>query len=207
MNFSNNVSFASLPLFLPTIVSEMGSFTTVESNGLLAPPYFLCFLLIIAISILSDRVCLRGPFAAFFAFLSAVGFILLGATTSVTSRYVGTFFAVLIFVTTSIVLIWNANTNSTSSKRAGGLWIIMTVGQCGPLLGTNVFPSNQSPLYREGSWICCAFALLSGVTALVLSFCLWQENEKMDRLHGPLKELDPVERPQNDGIPRFRYII
>jgi hypothetical protein len=83
----------------------------------------------------------------------------------------------------------------------------MTVGQCGPLLGTNVFPASQAPLYREGSWICCAFALLSGVTALVLSFCLWQENKKMDRLYGPLEELDPVERPENDGIPRFRYII
>lgn len=83
----------------------------------------------------------------------------------------------------------------------------MTVGQCGPLLGTNVFPSSQGPLYREGMWICCAFALLSGVTAMVLSFCLWQENKKMDRLYGPLEELDPVERPENDGVPRFRYII
>lgn len=131
--------------------------------------------------------------------------VCLGATTSVTSRYVGTFFAVLIFISASIVLIWNANTNSTSSKRAGGLWIIMTVGQCGPLLGTNVFPSSQASLYREESWICCTFALLSGVTALVLSLCLWQENKKMDRLY----ELDPVERLENYayGVPRFRYII
>lgn len=81
----------------------------------------------------------------------------------------------------------------------------MTVGQCGPLLGTNVFPSSQASLYREESWICCTFALLSGVTALVLSLCLWQENKKMDRLY----ELDPVERLENYayGVPRFRYII
>lgn len=207
MNFSNNVSFASLPLFLPTIVSEMGSFTTVEANGLVAPPYFLCFILIIVVSLLSDRMRLRGPFAALFSVLSAVGFILLGTTESVTSRYIGTFLAVLIFVTTSIVLVWTANTNSTSSKRAGGLWIIMTLGQCGPLLGTNMFPSSQAPLYRTGSWVCCAFALLSAAAAATQSLLLWFENRKMDRIHGPLEVLEAKLQTEDDGVLRYRYII
>lgn len=46
MYFSCNVSFASLPVFLPTILEEMG-FTRVTAQGLTAPPYFLSFLVTI----------------------------------------------------------------------------------------------------------------------------------------------------------------
>ena len=46
MYFSCNVSFSSLPVFLPTIVQEMG-FTSVTAQGLSAPPYFVAFLVTI----------------------------------------------------------------------------------------------------------------------------------------------------------------
>ncbi|CAG8022823.1 unnamed protein product [Penicillium olsonii] len=207
-NFCNNVSFASLPLFLPTIVSEMGTFTEVQSNGITAPPYLLCFILIIVVSMISDKLRMRGPFAAFFAVLSAIGFILLGTTDTVGPRYLGTFLAVMIFVTTSIVLIWNSNTNSTGSKKAGGLWIMMTVGQCGPLLGTNVFPDADKPFYRKGSWICCAFALLSAATASTLSFLLWRENKRRDRIYGPVREGTQVDMSSTESQEaNLRYII
>ncbi|GME54337.1 unnamed protein product [Neofusicoccum parvum] len=184
MNFSCNVSFASLPLFLPTIISELGTFSTIKSNGLSAPPYLLCFLLIIATAYTSDRLRLRGPFATFSALMSATGFIILGSATSVTARYIGIFFAVQIFVTVAVVLVWNANTNETGSKRAGGLWIMMTVGQCGPLLGTNMFPEEEGPYYRKGMWVSCSFALTAATASALLSFLLWRENKQRDRLYG-----------------------
>lgn len=208
MNFSNNFSFASLPLFLPTIVSEMGSFTEVQSNGITAPPYLLCFILIIVTSLLSDKLRVRGPFCAIFSLLSAIGFILLGTTETVGPRYLGCFLAVLIFVTTSVVLVWNSNTNFTGSSKAGGLWIIMTVGQCGPLLGTNVFPASEGPYYRRGSWICCGFALLSSAAAATLSFLLWRENKRRDRDYGPVREGQRIDVSSLEGREAgLRYII
>lgn len=208
MNFCNNVSFASLPLFLPTIISEMGSFTEVESNGVTAPPYVLCFVMIIVTSVLSDKLRMRGPFCALFAIIAAIGFILLGTTEGVGPRYLGSFLVVLIFVTTSLVLIWSSNTNSTGSKKAGGLWIMFTVGQCGPLLGTNVFPSSDGPSYRKGSWVCCAFSLLSATYASLLSFLLWRENKRRDCVYGPVREGQKVDmssaQSQEAGL---RYII
>lgn len=47
MYFSCNVSFASLPVFLPTILEEMG-FSSINAQGLTAPPYFLAFLVTIS---------------------------------------------------------------------------------------------------------------------------------------------------------------
>lgn len=103
MYFSCNVSFASLPLFLPTIISEMGSFTSQQSNGLSAPPYLLCFIVIIIASFVSDRMRLRGPFVASFALIAGVGFIILATTSATGPRYFGIFLAVNIFVSIAVM--------------------------------------------------------------------------------------------------------
>lgn len=94
MYFSVNVGFASLPLFVPTIISEMGRFTTVQSQGLTAPPYLLCFFVILITAWLTDKVRVRGPFVTFFSLFAAVGYILLGTAKGVAARYVGIFFAI-----------------------------------------------------------------------------------------------------------------
>ncbi|KAL0260307.1 hypothetical protein SLS55_003993 [Diplodia seriata] len=200
MNFACNISFSSLPLFLPTIISQLGAFSPIASNGLSAPPYLLSFLLIILTARASDHLRLRGPFATFSALLSASGFAVLGATTSPAARYAGIFLAVQIFVTVAVVLVWNVNTNETGSKRAGGLWLVMTLGQCGPLLGTNVFPADEAPYYRRGMWVSCAFALVAAAASAALSLALWRENRRRDRVYG--KPADDQGRPTGraDGL-------
>lgn len=107
VNFSTNVSFASLPLFLPTIISDLGNFNDLTSNGLSAPPYLLCFFVIIATAWLSDRYRVRGPFACFFASVACVGYLVLALTSDVAPRYFGLFLVVLIFTTVAIVLVRN----------------------------------------------------------------------------------------------------
>lgn len=162
----------------------MGTFDTLAANGLSAPPYAFAFLVMIACAFLSDYLRMRGPIAVFFALVASVGYLILALTDGVAPRYVGIFLVVLIFVTVSTVLVWNANTNESGSKRAGGLWIIMTVGQCGTLLGTNMFPADEAPYYRRGMWIGFAFSMLSACVCASLSFLLWRENRRRDRLYG-----------------------
>lgn len=136
--FSCNVSFASLPLFVPTIISGLGTFTKIQSNGLSAPPYVLCFFMIILLTWLSDRYKMRGPFAIFASLVAAIGFIIQATAKGTAARYIGVFLAVQVFCCVAITLAWVSNIHSTESKRAGGMVILATIGQCGPLLGTNV---------------------------------------------------------------------
>ncbi|KAH8894383.1 MFS general substrate transporter [Thozetella sp. PMI_491] len=207
-NFSTNVSFASLPLFLPTIISDMGAFDTLTSNGLSAPPYLLCFFLIVIISFVSDRVRARGPFACGFAVLASVGYLIVILADGVAARYFGIFLVVLIFVTVSVNLVWNANTNENESKRAGGLWLIMTVGQCGTLLGTNMFPSTDKPRYYKGMWIGFAFSMVAAVLTGTLSYLLWRENKRRDKVYG--RVTPGQEGVISEGRPAeatMRYII
>ncbi|KAI0905693.1 retrograde regulation protein 2 [Ustulina deusta] len=200
MYFGCNVSFASLPLFVPSIIAEIGSFSRIQANGLSAPPYLLTFILIIACAFISDRVRMRGPFVCFFGIMSAIGFLLLATTEGAAPRYLGVYFAITIFVSVAILIPWVSNSHNTESKRAGGYAIFATLGQAGPLLGTNIFPSNEAPYYRKGSWISFSFCILVAVTSAAFSFLLYRENRRLDKVHRDEGEEGLSQRG-------FRYVI
>lgn len=205
MYFACNVSFASLPLFVPTIIAEIGYFPQLQANGLSAPPYLLSFILIIIVCFVSDRLRLRGPLVSFFGFVSAVGFILLATTTSPAPRYIGIYLAITVFVCIALLLSWVPNIHSTESKRTGGWAIFATLGQCGPLVGTNLFPPSEGPYYRKGSLISMAFCLLVGVSAAIFSLLLHLENRRLDKI---FEEEAAEGEGGNARRPRgFRYII
>ncbi|KAN0099230.1 MFS general substrate transporter [Hyaloscypha variabilis] len=206
--FGCNVCFASLPLFVPTIISEMGAFTAIQSNGLSAPPYVLCFISIVTCAFISDRVGVRGPFVAGAGLVAAIGYILLATQKTVAVRYFGFFLATIIFTSVALVLSWVSNTHATDSKRAAGLAILATGGQCGPVLGTNIFPPNDAPFYRKGMWISCGACLLVFFLASLQSFLLWKENQRRDKKYG--KQRDTTYIPVQDELGNdkyFRYVI
>lgn len=60
--------------------------------------------------------------------------------------------------------------------------ILNLVGQCGPLLGTNIFPESEKPLYRKGLWVSAAMCLMVAVLAVLLE--LWIGYEKRVMLKG-----------------------
>jgi uncharacterized membrane protein YeaQ/YmgE (transglycosylase-associated protein family) len=202
-HLGRQVSFASLPLFVPTIIAEIGVFSTLQSNGLSAPPYLFCFFVILAINFTADRLHIRGPFISAFALIAAVGFILLATTTAPVPRYLGVYLAIMIFVCVSLIVGWVSNMHSTESKRSGGWTVFQTLGQCGPLLGTNVFPTNEKPFYVQGSWISTAFCLLVAIVSAGLSFSLWRENKNLDRIF----DENPETETETGASRGFRYII
>ena len=92
MYFSCNVSFASLPVFLPTILEEMG-FTKINAQGLTAPPYFVSFLMTLGTTYIADRTQQRGFMVMTCSCIGGIGYILLVATEPVGIRYFGVFLA------------------------------------------------------------------------------------------------------------------
>ena len=92
MYFSCNVSFSSLPVFLPTILKEMG-FTAVNAQGLSAPPYFVSFLVTIGSTFLADRIQQRGLTVMIVSIVGGVGYIRLATCKSVGPKYFGVFLA------------------------------------------------------------------------------------------------------------------
>jgi retrograde regulation protein 2 len=92
MSFSLNVSFSSLPVFLPTVIRDMG-FTAIKAQGLTAPPFLLSFMLTLSTTWLADRLQQRGLVIACLSATGAIGYLLLATCTSVVVRYIGVFLA------------------------------------------------------------------------------------------------------------------
>lgn len=216
MYFSCNVSFSSLPVFLPTILSEMG-FTSIQAQGLSAPPYFLAFLLTIATTYIADRTQQRGLTIIVLSLVGAAGYILLAATSGTGPRYTGVFLAAAgIFPCIGNILPWVLNNQGSDTKRGTGIALLNLIGQCGPLLGTRLYPATDGPYYRVGMWVCAAFMLFNGLLALALRSLLLWENKVLDAKFGPVAR--PVSTgsvdikaqsaggEENDG-PRFRYVL
>lgn len=220
MYFSCNVSFSSLPVFLPTILSEMG-FSSINAQGLSAPPYFLAFLLVIATTYIADRTQQRGLVIFVLSLIGALGYILLGATSATGPRYTGVFFAAAgIFPAIANILPWVLNNQGSDTRRGTGIAILNIVGQCGPLLGTRLYPAGEGPYYRVGMWTCAGFMIFNGILALALRALLSWENRKLDEkygkvglsaAHGTTKSTEGISESTNFGDenegPSFRYIL
>ena len=105
MYFSCNTSFASLPVFLPTVLNEMG-FTAIDAQGLTAPPYFVAFLVTIGSAYVADKTQQRGLTILVVSVISAVGYVILASTVSVPARYFAVFLAVFSFPAIANILPW-----------------------------------------------------------------------------------------------------
>lgn len=188
MYFSCNVSFSSLPVFLPTIIKEMG-YTAVTAQGLSAPPYFLSFLLTIGTTWVADKTQQRGLVIIVMSIIGAVGYVLLATTTAVAPRYLGTFLAAAgVFPCIANILPWVSNNQGSDTRRGVGFVLLNLVGQCGPLLGTRIYPTSDGPRYVTGQAVCAGFMFFTTLLALGLRTLLAWENRKLDKKYGTVEE-------------------
>ncbi|OCT45064.1 putative transporter [Cladophialophora carrionii] len=202
MFLSVNVSFSSLPVFLPTIINSM-SFSPLASQALAAPPYLFAFVFVLLIGRYSDKMAdSRSLFLIGVALLSAfsyAGIALagylheeLGETGSITVRYVAVFGAAMgLFSSVTLIITWTLNNQSTTTGKGTGLTILNIVGQCGPLIGVHLFPERHGPFYVPGMAVCAGFMAV-GVAGLagVLRVLLWKENDKNGFVSGQGRGLD-----------------
>ncbi|KEQ89759.1 MFS general substrate transporter [Aureobasidium pullulans EXF-150] len=219
MYFSCNVSFSSLPVFLPTILEEMG-FESITAQGLSAPPYFLSFLITIASAYIADKTQQRGLTIIILSIVGGVGYVMLATTTGTGPRYAGVFLAASgVFPCIANILPWVTNNQGNDDRRGAAFVLLNFIGQCGPLLGTRIY--NDAPFYVKGQSICAAFMFFNGILALSLRTLLAYENRKLDKQYGTIEEqknrIASTEGSKEAGIeantgvenfgPMYRYVL
>ncbi|KIW10855.1 hypothetical protein PV08_10154 [Exophiala spinifera] len=189
MYFSCNVSYSSLPVFLPTILNEMG-FSSINAQGLSAPPYFVSTIVTIATCYIADRTRQRGLMITFLSVVGGTGYILLATCKPVAPRYFGTFLCASgVFPAIANILPWVVNNQGSDTRRGMGIMLLNLVGQTGPFLGTRIFPKTEGPRYVKGQSICAGFMFFNAFLALSLRTLLVWENKKLDKKYGKADEV------------------
>lgn len=180
MFFSCNVAFSSMPVFLPTIIQEMGH-SSVSAQALSAPPYLVSFFVVIWSSYVSDRQKTRSPFIILMALTAMSGYLLILLTgllgLPAWLRYLGLYPACMgFFSCVTLIITWTLNNQDSETKKGVGIAVLQFFGQCGPLLGTRLFPADDGPLYSTGMAVCAGFMGCVAVLAFGLRVVLIKEN-------------------------------
>ncbi|KAI3341990.1 major facilitator superfamily domain-containing protein [Ustulina deusta] len=215
MFFLANMAYSTLPAFLPTILQEMGH-TELQAEALSVPPNLVAFAIVLLTAHVSDRVQSRSLFIAALALLSASGYLILalarpaGGLISPLIRYVAVYPAAVGFFSVVVLIIaWSVNNQPGESQRGGGFALLQVVGQCGPLLGAQLYPDRDAPFFETGMWACAAAMVGVAVLALVLRAYLAWLNRKLDEDEGKgggeeAQGLVESGRRETTG---FRYIL
>ncbi|KUI56366.1 hypothetical protein VP1G_03750 [Cytospora mali] len=210
MYFCGNVTYSSLPVFLPTILEDMG-YTAINAQGLSAPPSFAAFLFALITTWIADKTQQRCLVLFVTSVVGGIGYIVLATVETVGVRYFATFLASAgVFSTIPNILGLTLNNQGSDTRRGMSIIVINLIGQCGPFLGTTRFPSDQAPRYVKGMSICAAFMFFSALLALAQRFLLAWENKNLDRKYG-VNTKDDIGTVDNVAVenygPKFRYVL
>ncbi|ODM19630.1 hypothetical protein SI65_04615 [Aspergillus cristatus] len=186
MFFSCNIAFSSMPVFLPTIIQDMG-YSSLASQALSAPPFLVAFVVVLVTTYFSDRNRTRSPYIITHALLSSTSYLAIAATghfhthlstkTHVVIRYLCVYPATSgFFSAISLILAWTMDNRVANEGKGTSVAILNIIGQCGPLLGTRLYPESDGPWYIRGMAVCSFFMLLVAVLAFALRIILHRAN-------------------------------
>ncbi|KAK4247962.1 major facilitator superfamily domain-containing protein [Corynascus novoguineensis] len=192
--FLANMAYSSLPVFLPTILHAMGH-SPLASQALSAPPYLLAFFTVLVTARASDAHRARAPFLIANALASAAGYTVLAFARSfgdgwgMAVRYLAVYPAAVGFFNVVVLTVaWSVNNQrGADSRRGAGFALLQAVGQCGPLVGTRLYPDRDAPYYTRGMAVCAGAMVGVAVLAAGLRWwlarwnCRWDRDEGLDQ--------------------------
>ncbi|KAK4544452.1 hypothetical protein LTR36_004343 [Oleoguttula mirabilis] len=185
MFFCCNVAFSSMPVFLPTIINQMG-YSRLASQGLSAPPFLFSFVVVLVTAFISDRIKSRSIPMIFHALVAMAGYVFLAVAGALHVGHILRYLAVFpicagFFSAVAIVITWTVNNQQSDEGKGTGMAMLNIIGQMGPLLGTRLYPDSEGPYYVKGMSVCAVSMALVAALALALRYVLKAENRRLER--------------------------
>lgn len=213
--WSNAVPNYALKFTMPQIIRNMG-FTSTNAQLLTAPPYFLGACNAILVSLLADKFTRRMPFIVSPQSLLIIAYSVLFVKAADIADNVPLCYVMVAVACMGVYPIipgcnaWTVNNLAGPEKRSMGLSLMISLGNCGGIVGSFIFVPSESPKYPTGFGSSLAFAAAGVVAALLLEFSYWSHNKKYEavteeeaqQMYGEdkLKEM-------GDRSPLFKYAL
>ena len=158
-------------------------YSALMSQALSAPPYLVAFFVVLWCAYASDKRKQRSPFMILFSLLAAGGYslIFLSGALGLPAwlRYLGLYPACMgFFSCVTLIITWTLNNQDSETKKGTGIALLQFFGQCGPLLGTRLFPDDDGPLYLRGMGVCAFFMFTVALLTWGLRVVLLRENRQ-----------------------------
>lgn len=145
----------------PTIIRDLG-YSAANAQLLTIPVYLLGTISTICFSLWADRRQTRWKFVCGPYCICAIGFLALLCIPH--PRLPGLTYAFLFFIPAGLypalisLLSWIGNNLAPSWKRAVGMALLISIGNLGGAIGSNIFLSSQAPRYPLGYGLSVGFS-------------------------------------------------
>jgi len=169
-------------LFSPTLTKNLG-YTAAKAQLMSVPPYVVAAFCTVVVGYASDKTQKRGFFVILCATICAIGYILLLAGVSKNVDYLGLFLAAAgVYPLIPIITAWGNNNSGGSLKKSVATAIIVSVGNCGGIVSSFIYPKEDAPKYTKGHAVCLAYCGITIICATIMwAYCAWANNQKAAR--------------------------
>ncbi|KIV95835.1 hypothetical protein PV10_03441 [Exophiala mesophila] len=209
--YCSNTMLYSFSIFLPTIIQQIGTWSTAEVQCLTIPVYVTGAIVYIAAARVSDITQHRGLFCMGATATSIFGYCLLIANVNSQMSFAGCFFvAAGCYTATGTALAWLSSNCPRYGKRAIAGGLQLTVGNSAGVAAPFLFQSIYAPTYFPGYGATIGLLSLSFSLFTTMHFYFKRQNSK--RLAG-LEDwkmegkTDEQVAEMGDDSPKFMYTI
>lgn len=195
--------------FLPTIIKDMGSWSTPQVQALTIPCYALGAIAYLIVAWVSDRTQHRALYCCIFSAICVVGYGVLISDSSSGVHYFGALLVALgLYVAVGLPLAWLPTNLPRYGKRAFATGLQLTFGNISGVMSPFLYKNPEAPRYVRGNAVTLSMV---GFAGLVYGFMwFWYLRVNRRRAQGledykirDMREEDIQE--MGDRNPRFRY--
>lgn len=162
-------------------------YSSLQSQALSAPPYLVAFVVVLLTAYASDRSRSRSPYLIAHALISSLAYLAIALTGHFHShlppavhtfiRYICVYPATAgFFSAITLIITWSMDNRVEKEGKGASIAILNIIGQCGPLLGTRLYPESDGPWYVRGMATCSFFMIIVAILALAMRILLQKMN-------------------------------
>ncbi|KAH8162179.1 hypothetical protein CIB48_g6072 [Xylaria polymorpha] len=211
--WGNSVCLYSFTYSVPTIILQLG-YSAANAQLLTIPIYIVGVLSVLLFARIADKKRSRWVFVVTPFCISIIGFIALLSIPH--PKYPGLTYAFLFTIPAGVypplvgILAWVGNNLAPSWKRAVGMALLISLGNLGGAIGSNIFLEAQKPHYPLGYGFSLGIVVGAVGCVLTLAYSWDRANKKRDAISEDEVRARYSEQElldMGDRSPLYRYVV